>query len=251
MGHTQFGQLRLRIKTILHEQIDLAIAQPIRLLRFQARPIQTTQAIDLAALHRQKNICRALIASNQFDLGAIHILMHGGIVARCAPCGTGPKNGLIFECGFECFDLRIDVSQTYARAAISRANIDEFGRIKQIGRLLINQASHDRARHQRTNRRAILGRHCVNIATRQCRTSTWHIAGHKSGRTGDETPHMARQSTGINVIAAAHISADQQINRLAGIKISRSGLNCSQTQHKTKSASCQQSVPNAHCLPSC
>ena len=47
-------ELGVRLEADLQQHVDLVVAQPVRLLRLEARPVPAAHAVDLAALDRQR-----------------------------------------------------------------------------------------------------------------------------------------------------------------------------------------------------
>ena len=63
-------QLLLGLEIDLGEDVDGLVAHPVRALRFQARPVEAAQAVDLAALHGEQDIGGALVAADQLEQDA-------------------------------------------------------------------------------------------------------------------------------------------------------------------------------------
>ena len=54
--HAHLGQQRMRFEADLHQDVGLVVAQPVRLLRAEARPVPAADAVDLAALHGERHL---------------------------------------------------------------------------------------------------------------------------------------------------------------------------------------------------
>ena len=61
-------QFMLGLQAILHENVDRLVTQPLRLLRFQARPIKTAETINLTTLHRKVDFIGALVSRDNLKL---------------------------------------------------------------------------------------------------------------------------------------------------------------------------------------
>ena len=66
--HAGLGQLGVRARPDLQQDVELAVADPVRLLRLHARPVPAAHAVDLAALHRERDVERALVAGDDVEL---------------------------------------------------------------------------------------------------------------------------------------------------------------------------------------
>src|SRR5262249_57741190 len=70
------------------------LLDPVRLHRFEAGPVPSTGAVDLAALHREAGIAHALIARHYAELEARRMAMQMRVIARRAAGRSGAHNGL-------------------------------------------------------------------------------------------------------------------------------------------------------------
>src|SRR5262249_39541866 len=55
-GDAHAGELGVGLEANLQQQVDLAVAQPVRALRLEARPVPAAGAVDLAALHGERDL---------------------------------------------------------------------------------------------------------------------------------------------------------------------------------------------------
>ena len=67
----------MRLQRKLHQDVDEMIRHPLRVARDEARIIDAADAFDFAALHGKRDIATALIAGDDFELGAEHFVHDG------------------------------------------------------------------------------------------------------------------------------------------------------------------------------
>ena len=79
----------------MHQDVHRFVADPFRLLRFYARPALAAHPVDLAALHGERDVARALVASHHFELGAGGVIVQIGVVAGRAAGRAGAEDGLL------------------------------------------------------------------------------------------------------------------------------------------------------------
>src|SRR5215213_4304402 len=87
-GDAERRQLRLRLDTILDQEIEFLLPEPLRLLRLERRPVETAHAIDLAPLHGDEQVWRAFITTYNLKLGSGRVLMPRCIFTRRASGGS-------------------------------------------------------------------------------------------------------------------------------------------------------------------
>ena len=92
--NAELGEFGCRLERDLHQHVELLVAHPIALLRFHARPVPAAHAVDLAALHRERDVDRALVAGDDLEFGAGGVIVQIGIVAGRAAGGARAENGL-------------------------------------------------------------------------------------------------------------------------------------------------------------
>src|SRR5262249_44072830 len=151
------GQLLQRLQADLYQYVHFLFADPVALLRLHARPVPAAHAVDLAALHRERHIDRALVARHDLEPGAGRVVVHVGVVARRTAGGARAQHRLLLLRILEGLDLRSTVGGANTHAGVGRADIENPGRIElEIG-LVVEQRPDDGARHQGGKRGAVLG----------------------------------------------------------------------------------------------
>jgi hypothetical protein len=118
----------------------------------------------------------------------------------------------------EALDAGALVADAHARSVVGAAEILELGGvIKRLG-AIIEQRPHDCARKHRSDYRAVFGRDAVE-QRRGASAAGRLVLGNDGRRTGNEAVEMARDHAGVDVIAAADVAADDEIDGLAGVEI--------------------------------
>ena len=152
-GTPSLREFRLRLDRGLHQEIELFLAQPFRLLRFERRPVEPADAVDLAARHGEEQIRRPLVAATRSRIlprshaGPWRHIRGSGLPAEVAPmtarlAAAHPRSLRTFEC---C------KGHAQPRAALGAGEILEFDRVV-LALALIQQA--DRGSHWATPRRS-------------------------------------------------------------------------------------------------
>ena len=233
LRHAHLGQFRIGLEPDLHQDVELVVAQPVRLLRLGARPVPAAHAVDLAALHGERDVGGALVAGHDVELGAGGVIVQIAVVAGRAAGRGRAQDGLLPAGVIEGLDLGGLVGAADARAGIGGADIDHLGGIELRVRLVVEQRPDDGARHQRSERRAVLGRHIADEDRRAAAAGARHVLDHDGGIARNMPAQIAGDRAGIDVIAAAHVRPDLEIDGLAGIEIGCRGRwhEC-QTKHE-------------------
>src|SRR5215208_161812 len=220
-GNAHFGQLRLRLERDLHQHVELLVAQPVGLLRLDARPVPAADAVYLAALHGERDVGRAGIAGNDLEFGTCSVIVERRIVAGGATGGAAADDRLLFLRVLEGLDLGILEGRADAHPAIGGADIDHLGRIElQVG-LLVQQRPDDGARHQRPDGISVLGRGGADVDSGARAAGAGHVLDEDIGIAGNVPVHVAGDGARIDVVATAGIAADDELDSLAGIIVCR------------------------------
>src|SRR5215208_4465697 len=191
-GNAHFGQLRLRIERDLHQHVELLVADPVALLRLHARPVPTAHAVNLAALHGERDVDGALIAGDDPEFGAGCMIVQGRIIARGAAGGAAADHGLVLLRVLESLYLGILERRADPHAAVGGADISDLGRVKLQVRLFVDQRPNDRAGHQRTDAAAVLRGHGADIDARARAAGARHVLDDDVGIAGNMAVHVAR-----------------------------------------------------------
>src|SRR5439155_21254178 len=116
--HAALGQLFERLEADLDQHVRLLLADPVALLRLHARPVPAAHAVDLAALHRERDVDRALVAGDDLELRTGGVVVQIGVVAGGAAGRARAKNRLLLLRILEGLDLGIREGHADAYAAV-------------------------------------------------------------------------------------------------------------------------------------
>src|SRR5262245_44376220 len=75
--HAELSELGLRLEAVLHDEVELLVAEPLWLLGLERRPVEAADAVDLTTLHRDKQIRGTLVAAYDFELRPSRMLVPG------------------------------------------------------------------------------------------------------------------------------------------------------------------------------
>ena len=203
----------------LQQQVDLVVPDPVGPLRLEARPIPAADAIDLAALDRERDLGGAGVARDHVVLGARGLLVEvavfaGGIIGRDAA-----ELRLLGERIVERLDLRILARDADAGAVVGGAEIKHLGRVEQRFGFLVEQRTHHRTRHDRGDGGAVLGRDRADETRRPGAARARHVLRDDRRLAWNVAAHVARQCARIDVVAAAGRRPDEEIDILAGEEV--------------------------------
>ena len=123
------AQLRIRLERELRQDVHFVVADPVRLLRFQARPVPAAHAVDLAALDRQRHFGGAFVAGNEIELRAGGLAHEVDVVAAGAARRARAHRAFLLLRVLEGLDLGGDEGGADAGDAVGGGEIDELGRI--------------------------------------------------------------------------------------------------------------------------
>ncbi len=68
--HALGGEARVLVGRHLQDHVHAVVLHPVGLVRGEARPVEPADAVDLALLHRQRDVDAALVAADDLELGA-------------------------------------------------------------------------------------------------------------------------------------------------------------------------------------
>ena len=217
--HGHLGQLVVRVRTDLQQEIQLAVANPFRLLRLGARPFPAAGAIDLAALHRQRDVERALVAGNDAHRRAGRGPHHVGEVVHGVAGRHAAQHDLLGHRLLERPHLRLVVGDADAGAAVGGAEIGDLGRVEHRLRLVVEQRADDGAGRHRADRQPVLGRDLADMDAGLGAARARHVLHHHVWIAGNVAAEMPRHRARIDVEATAGIVADHEVDGLAGVVV--------------------------------
>src|SRR5215208_698366 len=212
--NAELSELRLRIERNLHQHVELLVAHPVALLRLHARPIPAAHAIDLATLHGERDVDRALITGDDVELRAGRMIVQRRIVAGGAPGGAAANNGLVLLRVLKGLDLGILEGRADAHPAVGSADIGDLGWVKLEVGFFIDKRPDDRTGHQGANAAAVLRGDGADIDSGARAAGARHVLDDDVGIAGNVSVHVARNGAGIDVVAAAGVAAHHELDRL-------------------------------------
>ena len=135
----------------------------MRVLGRNARPAHAAGALHLVPFDRQHDLVRARIARDDAQLGAEHVIEHGGEVAGGAALVGGANDQFLRQRIAKSFCRRVRARDADEHLDISVAEIDELAGIVLRGRVA-DQRLQDGAGKDRADRGTVPGRHRIDEA---------------------------------------------------------------------------------------
>ena len=147
--------------------------------------------------------------------------MHVGVVAGRGADRARAHDGLPLQGVGERLDAGAFVRRADAGRAVGAGEKLEFGRIEQRLRALFEQWRDDHPGKHRPDRRAVLGRHRIDVRCGAAAAGAGLVLDHDRRLARNEAGQMPRNGAGIDVVTAADVAADDQFDGLAGIEVGR------------------------------
>src|ERR1700716_2639831 len=161
------------------QQIDLAVAQPVRARALDAVPRPAAAAVDLAALDREVDLRAARIAGHKLDLGAEHGAQDHREIVEVGARPFAPERERLGEHVRPGLDRRGVPGRAQARGAGDAAQPGEFARVElQVAEQRLDR---DTARHG-ADYRAVLGGDRKDVVRRLDTAGARHVL-RDDGRT--------------------------------------------------------------------
>ena len=214
----------LPLVVLLHYDADEAGADPIGLLRIQARPGKPTQPLHLVFLDRKRDLARAWIAADLADFGAGRVIEHGRIVTRRRPRLARPNQELVGERVLEGLDRPIRAPNADVVINGGRAEMDKLGcvmaKFTVTAELHVEQGISNCAVLWRTDDRTVAWRHVIDMPERSVTCSARHVCNDHVGMPGNVFAPMAGKQACIDIEAAARRRANDDCDLSAFVELS-------------------------------
>ena len=124
-----------------------------------------------------------------------------------------------FERVVEGLDPGACVRDAQARRVVGAAEILELGGIVERLRPVIEQRTHDRAGKDRADDRAVLGRDAVDEGRGAAAAGAGLVLRNDGRIARNETVEMPADDAHVDVVAAADVAADDEVDALAGVVV--------------------------------
>src|SRR5206468_8843337 len=98
----ELSELRIWLQADLSKIVELVVPDPVRLLRFRARPVPSAGAIELAAFDRQCDFQGPLVAGDEIELRPGRAPYQIGDVVDGVAGGNAAHDSLLAQRLFEC-----------------------------------------------------------------------------------------------------------------------------------------------------
>ncbi len=124
------GQFRVALRADLQQQVELAVADPVRLHRFCARPVPAAGSVGFASLHGQRHALRPLVAGDDVDISPGRPLYHVGEVEGGVAGGDSGEDGLLRHGLIEGFRFGVAVGRADAGPDIDGPDPSDLARVE-------------------------------------------------------------------------------------------------------------------------
>src|SRR5262249_56276381 len=120
-------ELLVGLEAGVQQQIGLVVADPVGALGLEACPVPAADAVELAALHRERDLGGAAVAGDHVVLGARGLLVHVAVSAGGVAGRDPAEGGLLRERVVEGLDLGVLARDADARAVVGGGGGGEPG----------------------------------------------------------------------------------------------------------------------------
>ena len=176
----------------LHERLDRPFGEPFRVEDFDAGPADAADALNLAALHRQRDLAAAGIARHQLELGVEQVVQHHRKVTRRGAVAARADDQFVRQYVLEFLHRRVGAHEADVDVAVGVAEIEKFGRIV-LHRRTAEQRLQDRAGKDRAGHGAVLRRDGIDVTGRAVRSGAAHVLHYDRRIAGDVIAKIARE----------------------------------------------------------
>ena len=205
--------------------------------------------MGFAAFDRQRHVAGAGIAFDDLEFGPENGVEDRCVIRRSSTLGAGCKNSLGGEDVLEGFGRSGGPGGAHTDLLIGGAEVVELLRVVLNLRLVAGQRVHDRAREQRAERGAVLGRHVVEVSGCLVAAGARHVFRHHVRVAGNVFADVAGDSASVDVMPAAWRGADDEIDIATFVERGEIALRrCrrgEQAQHHAGSGQSQKCRTNA------
>ena len=196
------------------------LVDPALVCRHDARPGPAAAAHYFSTLHRQIDIVAARITGHQPELGADRCVENFGKLIGVGRLARSADGQLVVLDLFQAGDAGRIPGNAHADLVIHAAEPIELGGIElRLGRA--EQRIERSATADRAECRAVLGRDVVKPVREHEAAGAGHVFGNDRRIAGNETSHVPRQQTRIDVVAAAGAVADGEVDVFALVEVRR------------------------------